>query len=99
MKKILKNSTILITGGSGSWGKELTKQLLKYYFPREIRIYSRGEHKQVEMKREFQNKKIKYYIGDVRDKNRLMLVSKNVDFILSRRDKSKETSFKSKEVE
>jgi len=81
MKKILKNSTVLITGGSGSWGRELTKQLLKYYSPREIRIYSRGEHKQVEMKREFQNKKIKYYIGDVRDKNRLMLVSKNVDFI------------------
>ncbi len=81
MKKILKNSTILITGGSGSWGKELTRQLLQYYSPREIRIYSRGEHKQVEMKREFQNKKIKYYIGDVRDKNRLMLVSKNVDFV------------------
>src|SRR3990167_1725504 len=82
MKTQFTKNTILLTGGSGSWGQELTHQLLTNYNPSEIRIYSRGEHKQVEMKRKFQNKKIKYYIGDVRDKNRLMLVSKNVDFII-----------------
>lgn len=81
MKNILKNSIILITGGTGSWGQELTTQLLNIYKPREIRIYSRGEHKQVEMKRKFQNQTIKYYIGDVRDRDRLIQTSKNVDYI------------------
>jgi UDP-N-acetylglucosamine 4,6-dehydratase/5-epimerase len=73
--------TILVTGGSGSWGNELVSQLLKSFHPKEIRIYSRGELKQVEMKRKFQNNKIKYYIGDVRDKNRLLMCTKNVDYI------------------
>jgi len=78
---ILKNSTILITGGSGSWGNELVTQLLKNYFPKEIRIYSRGELKQVEMKRKFKTNKIKYLIGDVRDKDRLLMCTKKVDYI------------------
>ncbi|MBW6441645.1 polysaccharide biosynthesis protein, partial [Patescibacteria group bacterium] len=69
-KNIFKNSTILITGGTGSWGHELVTQLLKKYEPKEIRIYSRGEHKQVEMRREFSKfKELKFIIGDVRDKN------------------------------
>lgn len=80
-KTILYNSTILITGGTGSWGQELISQLLKKYLPKEIRVYSRGEHEQVEMKRKYQDEKIKYYIGDVRDKNRLMLTIKNTDYI------------------
>jgi len=81
MKTRLKNSIILITGGTGSWGQELTRQLLDKYSPQEIRIYSRGEHRQVDMKRNFQDKRITYFIGDVRDKDRLMLVSKNVDYL------------------
>ena len=82
MKKTnLKNSIILITGGTESWGKELVKQLLKKECPKEIRIYSRGEQEQVKMKREFQNKTLSFYIGNIRDKNRLMLACKNVDYI------------------
>jgi UDP-N-acetylglucosamine 4,6-dehydratase len=79
---MFNGAVILITGGTGSWGNELTKQLLEKYNPKEIRIYSRGEHKQVQMKIKFSNeKRIKYYIGDVRDKNRLSIASKEVDYI------------------
>ncbi|MFX0139846.1 MAG: polysaccharide biosynthesis protein, partial [Candidatus Hodarchaeota archaeon] len=72
---------ILITGGSGSWGNELTKQLLKKYDPTEILIYSRGEMKQWQMKKKFFNNKLKFVIGDVRDYNRLNIVAKKVDII------------------
>ena len=72
----LYGSTVLITGGTGSWGNQLTSQLLANYNPKEIRIFSRGEHKQVEMKRKFKNDLIKYFIGDVRDLERLKLVSR-----------------------
>ena len=72
---------LLITGGTGSWGNELTKQLLEKYNSKEIRIYSRGEKNQVQMRLKFKDKRIKYYIGDVRDKSRLSIASKNVDYI------------------
>jgi len=79
---MLDNSTIFITGGTGSWGNELCAQLLERYSPKEIRIYSRGEHKQVEMKRVFgNNPKIKLIIGDVRDKNILGLAMKGSDYV------------------
>lgn len=78
----LKGKTILITGGTGSWGHELVKQLLKNYSPKEIRIYSRGEHKQVEMKREFNNDpRLKFIIGDVRDKNVLDFAMRGADIV------------------
>lgn len=74
-------SVILITGGTGSWGNELVDQLLKKYSPKEIRIYSRGEHKQVEMKRKFQNAKLRFIIGDVRDRSTLQIAMKGVDYV------------------
>ncbi len=76
------NSTIFITGGTGSWGHELVRQLLEQYRPKEIRIYSRGEHKQVAMKREFlHNPVLKFIIGDVRDKNILSLAMKGSEYV------------------
>lgn len=67
---MLNNKIIFITGWTGSWGNELVKQILEKYDPTEIRIYSRGEHKQVEMKQKFWfHPKLKFIIGDVRDKN------------------------------
>lgn len=67
---MLNNKIIFITGGTGSWWNELVKQILEKYDPTEIRIYSRGEHKQVEMKQKFWfHPKLKFIIGDVRDKN------------------------------
>jgi len=81
MPKLFDNATILITGGTGSWGQELTKQLLTKYSPKEIRIYSRGEMKQVDMRLKFNSPKLKFIIGDVRDKTRLLTATKNVDYV------------------
>lgn len=79
---MFNDKVILVTGGTGSWGHELVKQMLENYKPKEIRIYSRGEHKQVEMKREFGfNPILKFIIGDVRDKNILGLSMKGVDYV------------------
>lgn len=80
-KNAIDGSCILITGGSGSWGNELVRQLLKKYKPKEVRIYSRGEQKQVEMKRKFQDPRLKYLIGDVREKERLSLACQGVDIV------------------
>jgi FlaA1/EpsC-like NDP-sugar epimerase len=67
----LSGKKVLVTGGTGSWGHELTSQLLdKHPDIQEVRIYSRGEHKQVQMKQEFNNDpRLKFIIGDVRDRN------------------------------
>lgn len=79
---ILKNSTILITGGTGSWAYELVKQLLRDHEPKEIRLYSRNELRQVDMKRHYQDSRLKFIIGDVRDKSRLLLACENVDYVI-----------------
>jgi len=79
---MFKNKTILITGGTGSWGYELTKQLLKKD-PKKIIIFSRGELAQVTMERHFNNKKIEFVIGDVRDEKAIdVVMSKNIDYVL-----------------
>ncbi len=76
------HKVIFISGGTGSWGNELVKQILANHHPKEIRIYSRGEHKQVEMKRKFYTEKIiKYIIGDVRDKERLTIAMRGADYV------------------
>lgn len=80
MNGVFENKVVLITGGTGSWGNELTKQLLERN-PKEIRIYSRGELQQVNMQRKFSNDKLKFIIGDVRDKARLMEACEGVDYI------------------
>ena len=75
------NKIILITGGTGSWGQELTRQLLEKHNPKEIRIYSRGEEKQVSMMHRFNNPKIKFVLGDVRDKERLDIRLQRADIV------------------
>ncbi len=79
---MFENKTILITGGSGSWGNELTKQLLEKN-PKEIIIYSRGEFAQVNMQRKFNNKKLSFVIGDIRDLNMLDQVFRinDIDYV------------------
>ena len=81
MAHILDNSIILITGGTGAWGRELTRQILERFNPKEIRIYSRGEHAQVEMRRVFSDSRIKFIIGDVRDRNILNFAMRGVDYV------------------
>ncbi|WP_270182050.1 polysaccharide biosynthesis protein [Alkalihalobacillus sp. CinArs1] len=75
------NKTILVTGGTGSWGNELVKQLLEKQ-PSEIRVFSRNESSQVAMKRAFhQEKKLKFIIGDIKEKDGLIEATKGVDFV------------------
>ena len=75
-----KNSSILITGGTGSFGKQMTARLLKRKI-KEIRIFSRDEKKQDDMRKEFSDSKIKFYLGDIRDTSSVREVVKNVDYI------------------
>lgn len=83
---MLTNKTILITGGTGSFGKQFTETVLKNYEPKKIIIYSRDELKQFEMQHSelFSNyiKKLRFFIGDVRDFNRLKLAMENVDIVI-----------------
>lgn len=75
------HSRILITGGTGSWGQTLTRMLLEQYNVKEIIIFSRGELQQVLMQRKFNDKKIKYVIGDVRDYEAVKVATKDVDYV------------------
>lgn len=77
---MFKDKVILITGGSGSWGNELTTQLLSKN-PRKIIIFSRGELAQVNMERKFRDDRIQYVIGDVRDYESVNRVCKGVDYV------------------
>jgi UDP-N-acetylglucosamine 4,6-dehydratase len=77
----LKNKNILITGGTGSWGQELAKQILSKYNVNSIVIYSRNENSQVMMKRKFNNEKMKFVLGDIRNLNSLRKATKNIDII------------------
>jgi len=80
---MLNNKTILITGGTGSFGKKATEIILKKYKPEKLIIFSRDELKQFEMAQKFkESEKIRYFIGDVRDKERLHRAFHGVDFVL-----------------
>ncbi|MGW6382877.1 UDP-N-acetylglucosamine 4,6-dehydratase family protein, partial [Peribacillus butanolivorans] len=75
------NKTILVTGGTGSWGYELIKQLLKES-PKEIRVFSRNETVQFEMQQQFANQgNLKFIIGDIRDKEQLISACKGVHYL------------------
>lgn len=82
---MLNNKTILITGGTGSFGKKCTEIILKRYKPKKLIIFSRDEMKQFEMAQVFSDKKydcIRYFIGDVRDKERLHRAFHGVDYVI-----------------
>ena len=80
MKQDFINKTILVTGGTGSWGNELTSQLLNAGV-KHIKIYSRNEFAQVTMRRKFNDKRLEFIIGDVRDLSQLNYAMKDVDII------------------
>ena len=79
--KFLKNKTIMITGGTGSFGQECTKCLLQYN-PKKVIIYSRDELKQFEMQQKFNSNCMRYFVGDVRDRDRLTRAMQGVDFVI-----------------
>lgn len=76
------DKTILITGGTGSFGKKYAATLLKRFKPRKIVIFSRDELKQFDMAQVFDDPCMRYMIGDVRDKERMIQVCDGVDYII-----------------
>lgn len=79
--KLTSNDILMITGGTGSFGNVTLERFLKSDFFKEIRIFSRDEKKQDDMRQHYQNQKIKYYIGDVRDKRSLDNAMRGVDYV------------------
>jgi FlaA1/EpsC-like NDP-sugar epimerase len=82
MDSYLKNKTLLITGGTGSFGHQMTEELLKTNV-KEIRIFSRGEDLQHKMAIEFPDKRLNFIIGDVRDYHRVLESTRKVDVIFN----------------
>ena len=78
------NESILITGGTGSFGQMFVKKLLEKYSPKRVIVYSRDELKQSEMKSNplFQNPALRFFLGDVRDRERLYLAMRDVDYVV-----------------
>ncbi|MEJ2419765.1 MAG: UDP-N-acetylglucosamine 4,6-dehydratase (inverting) [Exilibacterium sp.] len=76
------NKVVLITGGTGSFGRQYTKTLLARYKPRKIIIFSRDELKQYEMQQAFDDPAMRYFIGDVRDKERVLQACNGVDYVI-----------------
>lgn len=81
---MLNNKTILITGGTGSFGKCFSRYVLTNYRPKKIIIYSRDEYKQFIMANEFSgySDKLRFFIGDIRDKDRLKRAFQDVDYVI-----------------
>lgn len=81
---MLNGKTILITGGTGSFGNAFTKYVLEHYKPKKIIIYSRDEYKQFIMSNRFKEHKdvLRFFIGDVRDKERLYRAFEGVDYVV-----------------
>lgn len=82
MENIFKDKTVLLTGGTGSFGQKFVEIMLKKYDPAYIRVYSRGELKQVEMERKMNNPKVRFFIGDVRDEKRLSRAMNGTDIVI-----------------
>lgn len=76
------DKSVLITGGSGSFGRMYVRTILERYNPRRVVVYSRDELKQFEMQHEFPDPRMRFFLGDVRDKERLIQATRSVDFII-----------------
>ncbi|MBR9884859.1 MAG: UDP-N-acetylglucosamine 4,6-dehydratase (inverting) [Oceanospirillales bacterium] len=79
---MFNDKVILITGGTGSFGRLYTETLLTRYKPRKLIIYSRDELKQYEMQQDYNAPCMRYFIGDVRDQTRLIQATRGVDYII-----------------
>ncbi len=79
---MLNDKSILITGGTGSFGRCCVRTLLKLYKPRRLVIFSRDEVKQYQMQQEFNDPCMRFFLGDVRDRFRLVQALRNVDYVI-----------------
>ena len=80
---VFSGKTLLLTGGTGSFGKKFTEVVLKEYNPKVVRIFSRGELLQLQMRQQFDgDRRLRFFIGDVRDKGRLSRAMNGVDIVV-----------------
>lgn len=79
---MLNGKSILITGGTGSFGKQCVKMLLERYSPKKLIVFSRDELKQYEMRQVFNQPCMRYFIGDIRDYSRLKRALENIDIVI-----------------
>jgi len=79
---VFEGKSILITGGTGAFGQCLTQTLLENHNPRRIAIYSRDELKQFEMAQKYSSAEMRYFIGDVRDRDRLTMAMQRIDYVI-----------------
>ena len=81
---MLNQKTILITGGTGSFGNKFTEKIFQVFKPKKVIIYSRDEYKQFIMRKRLSryDRNIRYFIGDVRDKERLYRAFRDVDYVI-----------------
>ncbi len=79
---MFNEKSILITGGTGSFGKQCVKLILERYKPRKLIVLSRDELKQFEMQQKFNGPLMRYFIGDVRDRQRLVQAMRGVDYVI-----------------
>ena len=89
---MFKDKTLLITGGTGSFGNAVLNRFLSTDI-KEIRIFSRDEKKQDDMRNQLKNPKVKFYIGDVRNYNSIELAMRGVDYVFHAETLKKETMF------
>ena len=81
----MDNKKILITGGTGSFGEKFIDHIIKKYKPKKLIIYSRDEQKQFKLQQKWNEKSLKflrYFIGDVRDQDRLSVATRDVDVVI-----------------
>ena len=82
LSKIFNNRVVLVTGGTGSFGSFFVKKTLEESRPKKLIIFSRDELKQFEMQNRFKNSNLRFFLGDVRDKERLLQAFKGVDYVV-----------------
>jgi UDP-N-acetylglucosamine 4,6-dehydratase len=79
---MFNGKSVLITGGTGSFGRQFVRTLLERFTPQRLIVYSRDELKQFEMEQEFHQENMRYFIGDVRDRDRLIQAMRGVDYVI-----------------
>ena len=79
---VLNNKVILVTGGTGSFGNQFAETILNKHDPESVRIFSRGEKLQYDMDQKFKDDRLRFFIGDVRDRNRLYRAMNGVDLVV-----------------
>ena len=79
---MFNDTSILITGGTGSFGRQYVRTILSRFKPRKLIVYSRDELKQFDMSRQFNADCMRYFLGDVRDKDRLIQAMQGVDYVI-----------------